>query len=426
MLPTRCAILAGSWTKLHMADEIKPPVTQGQSPQTPSQPSPISPQIKMPPMSPQTTPPPGESIPANLPTKEGMGSKAEAPASVFKSSIRTMQEDITATKKGQPPAGFQMEKQSEKDIKPTAEIPGPKITPPPRPAFEVKLGEPEKAKPLPGIKPPPTIPIPPPSPVKLSPPMGPGLAVPMGGGINKKRLIFLVGYLVIIVLSVCNLVVWFFVLRGPTKPETTISPTPTKTATLTPTPVSIEDSFSIVDSVNVSLGANFTTRFDNSINKELLISSREPGLYRVFDPNSGKRYTFSEFLSGLLIPVPAELASAAYNANLYLSVLYKSDGKNGYGFVVRLKEPAVALTALENWEGTMTQNLKDLFLLNLGEAASTTFLDNVYQDVTIRYRNFPDPNLTIDYAVVIAKSGENYLVITNSREHMYAIIDKMR
>ena len=346
--------------------------------------------------------------------------KAETPgATVFKSSIRTMQEDISAIKKGQTPAGFQIEKQSEKDIVPPPETPGPKITMPPKPAPEIRLGELEKSRPFPGIKPP----SPPPMPAV--PPAGPvpkpaGLSVPMGGGINKKRLIFLAAGLVIVAF-----LIWFFALRGLLVPEVAVSPTPTLSVTPTSTPVSIEDSFSIVDSVSISLGADFTTRFDNSINKEPLISSREPALYKVLNPTSGNRYTLSEFLSGLLVQAPTEL-SAATNNSFFLSVIDKSDNVDGYGLLIELNDPASALTAMGNWEGTMSQDLKDLFLLNLAKAAITTFLDNTYQGVAIRYRNFPDPNKTIDYAVVAAKNGKTYLVITNSREHIYSVIDKIK
>lgn len=167
------------------------------------------------------------------------------------------------------------------------------------------------------------------------------------------------------------------------------------------------------------------TRFDGSLNKEPLVSSREPGLYKIFDPSSGQRYTLSEFLGGLLIQAPAELVAAA-KGNFYLTVLYKSDNVDGYGLLIELNDSASGLTAMGNWEGTMTQDLKDLFLLNPVNSASATFLDNVYQGAAIRYRNFPDPNLTVDYAVVTAGNGESYLVITNSREHMYAIIDRIK
>jgi hypothetical protein len=333
-----------------------------------------------------------------------------------------MQEDIAAVKKGQAPTGFQVEKQSEKDVTPPpVGAPGPKITMPPKPAQEIRLGELEKSKSLPGVKLPsfPPMPAVPPAGPTIKPSGPPaGLSVPTGGGTNWKRLILLTGGLV-----VAAFLVWFFVLRGPSAPEVVVSPTPTYTAT--PTPVSIEDSFSIIDSASVALGTNFITRFDDSLNKELLVSSREPALYKVLNPATGNRYTLSEFLGGLLIQAPAELIAAAKD-NFYLTVLYKSDNVDGYGLLIELSDPVAAITAMGTWEGTMTQSLKDFFLLNPTKAASTAFLDNTYNGIAIRYRNFPDPNKTADYAVITASNGEIYLVLANSREHIYSIIDKIR
>ncbi len=344
---------------------------------------------------------------------------------VFKSSIRTMQEDISAIKKGQVPTGFQVEKQSEKDITPPlAGAPGPKIIMPPKPAQEVRLGELEKSKSLPSTRPSsfPSMPTVPPAGPAIKPagPPPAGLSVPMGGRINKKRLIFLVGVLVVVAF-----LVWFFALRGPSAPKATPTPTPTPTATPTPTPVSIENSFSIVNSASVALGANFTTRFDSSINKAPLTSSREPALYKILNPTTSNRYTLSEFLGGLLIQAPAELVTAAKD-NFYLTVLYKSDNIDGYGLLIELSNPVAAFTAMGNWEGTMAQGLKDIFLLNLTKAASATFLDNTYNGTAIRYKNFPDPNKTTDYAIVTASNGETYLILANSREHIYSIIDKIK
>ncbi len=367
--------------------------------------------LKLPPVS--LVPPPAQVPP-----------KAEIPGvPVFKSSIRTMQEDIAAVKKGQAPAGFQVEKQSEKDVAPPPiGAPSPKITMPPRPAQqEVRLGELEKSRSLPSTKLPsfPSMPAAP----SVGPTIKPGglpagLSVPTGGGANWKRLVLLAGGLVIVAF-----LVWFFALRGPMEPE--VTPTPTPTATPTPPPVSIESSFSIVDSVNIALGANFTTRFDSSINKEPLISSREPALYKLLNPATGNRYTLSEFLGGLLIQAPAELVAAAKD-NFYLTVLYKSNNVDGYGLLIELSDPTAAFTAMGNWEGTIAQGLKDIFLLNPAKAASTTFLDNTYNGVAIRYKNFSDPNKTTDYAIVTASNGETYLILANSREHVYFIIDKIK
>jgi len=374
-------------------------------------PSPSAPGASLPKTPPSTTPPPPPVSPGGTPP-------------VFKSSIRTMEEDIAAIKKGQPPVGVRIEKQSERDVKPQVPTtpPGPKITPPPKPAAEIRLGEPEKAKPLPGAAP---LGTPPLSPKPVSPPPpseAPGLSIPPTGKFNKKLLILIAGGLVVVVF-----LIWFFALRTPSAPEVALSPTPTRSITPAPTPTPIESYFSIVSSVSVQLGPNFTSRFDNSIDKTLLkTSAGEPALYSIYNPTSGKKYMLSEFLGGLLITPPAGLISALYDNSLYLTAIYKSDGKNGFGFIARVKEPTAALAALGSWEKTMTQDIKDLLGFDPVKAASTTFLDNTYQGVAIRYRNFPDPNLTIDYAIVRARNGENYLVFTNSKEHMYAIIDKLK
>ena len=44
------------------------------------------------------------------------------------------------------------------------------------------------------------------------------------------------------------------------------------------------------------------------------------------------------------------------------------------------------------------------------------------REVSIRYRNFPFPDITVDYAAVNS-SGQNYLVISGSREAIYSAID---
>jgi hypothetical protein len=336
-----------------------------------------------------------------------------------------MEEDIAAIKKGQQPVGVEIEKQSERDTRPQAQVmpSSPKITPPPKPAPEVKLGEPEKAKSLPDAKVLSATP-PPPTPAASQVPVTtiPNLTVPPAHEFKKINLVFIAVGLVVAVF-----LIWFFALRRPSAPQVALSPTPTYTTTPTPTSYPIESYFSIVDSVRIQLGPNFTSRFASSINKAVLETSvGEPALYAVFNPVNGQKYTLSEFLAGLLISPPSTLISAVYDDIFYLTAIHKSDGKNGFGFVVRIKEPNAALGALGNWEKTMTQDMKDLLGFDPVKAASTAFLDNTYQGVAVRYMNFPGPSLTIDYAVVKAKDGDSYLIVTNSREHIYTIIDKLK
>lgn len=72
-------------------------------------------------------------------------------------------------------------------------------------------------------------------------------------------------------------------------------------------------------------------------------------------------------------------------------------------------------------EETIVDDLKPLLLKDETLAPFTKeFQDNAYQDIAIRYINFPNPDLSIDYAVVGDK-----LVIATSRESMYAVIDAL-
>ncbi|TRZ81275.1 hypothetical protein D4R86_02865 [bacterium] len=75
------------------------------------------------------------------------------------------------------------------------------------------------------------------------------------------------------------------------------------------------------------------------------------------------------------------------------------------------------------WEETMIYDLKKLFLgINYEEVASASYLDNVYKDISIRYLNLPEHDLTMDYAIM---PGKNYLILSTSRESIWATIDKI-
>ncbi|MEX1063905.1 MAG: hypothetical protein WD898_01440 [Candidatus Paceibacterota bacterium] len=350
---------------------------------------------------------------------------------MFKSSIRTMQDDIAAVKKGQAPTGVKLERESEKDVKPGPEAPaGPKVTMPPRPSSQVELGRMERSKGLPGLKPTP------PSILKVPTPPGAstgsieksgGIEAPSQGDgilsklpISRNLLLIIVGLIVIAGLA------WFFLLRTPGVPDVVFTPTPIRTQTPTPTPITVENYFSTVSSASLSLGANFTSRFGQEIDSEALRLSAEPALYAVFNPEASSRYSFSEFMAGLLIQTPAELLTSVDDNELYMTAYPKLDGNNGYGIVVKLTDDLGATSAMTAWESTMSEDLADLLLLDPADAASVDFLDNSREGAAIRYQNFPTPDLTIDYAIVSAINGENYLVVTNSREHMYSIIDRIR
>ncbi len=340
-----------------------------------------------------------------------------------------MQEDIAALKKGGAPAGFQIEKQFEKDQKISVQSSILKPAPTFQTPSHMELGKLEKSKPLASG---PSLPfLPPSAPSKVSglQPLGsgspkPSIGLPSApsllGRLNSRKLIWGgVGLLVIVALAI-----FFFVLR-PTAPEVVFTPTPTAT----PIPVAstgIEGSFSVFSRVNLDVES--ADVFDDlliNIDEDVLAGG-ELGLYQIVDPQSNLGYSFSSFMSGALVTIPEEIIPFVDNDNFYLSLVQKTDGSYGRGFIVKLKNEAGISEALSRWEANMPANLKTIFALNIEQAASVNFLDNTYQGATVRYKNFPDTLKTIDYAVVTAVDGSKYLVVTSSRDHIYLIIDKIR
>ncbi len=92
-----------------------------------------------------------------------------------------------------------------------------------------------------------------------------------------------------------------------------------------------------------------------------------------------------------------------------------------------IKDVSRINSVLLSWEPNMIDGLTNLLKLSSQEVSSPTFLDNTYKGVNIRYRNFKFPDKSIDYAVIMsANNKKSYLVISNSREAMYAILDRLQ
>lgn len=392
------------------------------------------------------------SLTAPTPPVVPPSSGGPAPAPVFKSSIRTMQEDLAALKKGQQPTGAKLEKQSEVDVK-APSGPGVKITPPPPKAGpKVELGKLEKARPMFGglgsvpaevkkeekpfplslfglgkAKPSKEAPLPPPgSAIKIPEKEGPlgrwsNIAIDVGG--KRRVLLIAVGGIAAVTILI------FWVFRNVFDAgDVTFSPTPTPTLTTSPavTTTPLENYFSIVESLNINLGPGFLTSFEAEINEQELASSRVPALYRLLDTAGSKRHGFRDVMDTLLIQPPVGIQNSLSDKDFYLTAFYKNDGEIGYGFIAKVNDVNTAKTALNTWEANVTDALKDFFQFDDEDAASTVFLDNTYKGVAIRYRNFPSPSLTIDYAIVNALNSSSYLVFTSSKEHIYSIVERIK
>jgi hypothetical protein len=114
--------------------------------------------------------------------------------------------------------------------------------------------------------------------------------------------------------------------------------------------------------------------------------------------------------------LPYALAELKENYNL---ILYSQNGKTRLGLITEIENPENLKEQLRFWEETMFNDLKNMFLGETpGGTATSKFHDNIYKEIPIRYINFPEPDLTIDYAIV-----NNLFVLTTSKESMYRIID---
>jgi len=124
---------------------------------------------------------------------------------------------------------------------------------------------------------------------------------------------------------------------------------------------------------------------------------------------------------GLPDDILTAVATSEVEGDNYTLFLYNQAEGNRLGLVIEMAESETLVTDLTNWETTMVEDLSPLFLENGVPAAFTEeFQDNAYQGIAIRYLNFPDPGLSIDYGIVAGK-----LVLTTSRASMYATIDAL-
>ena len=136
--------------------------------------------------------------------------------------------------------------------------------------------------------------------------------------------------------------------------------------------------------------------------------------------------SLNELLKELNIKIPP-YALAELKDN-YTLIVYSQDGKRRLGLVIETENADNLKEQLRFWEQTMVNDLKNFYLTETpGEPATSEFQDNIYppisptgKQVNIRYINFPEPGLTIDYTIV-----ENLFILMTSKKSMYKAIDRI-
>lgn len=358
----------------------------------------------------------------------------------MKSSIRTMESDIQSARAGQAPKGVETKIPSGlAPVPPPVKPVSPQFLPPKSIQPIVKIGEAEKRGALPTMPTPkPSLPAPPKA-------AQAGIAVPsqargLSALLNRRNLMIL-----LLIVLVGGGSYWFFVLRQVPEETGLVSPTPSPTGevTLTPTPGAVRLAAFFPSFYSVSLSATETSV--SFLRSEIArISSDDSSKNLLINPydSDGTSLGFSLFLDKFLISYPINLSDNLEQQDFGLLITKQSEffdplsgeiianpsadltSRRPTSLIVRATDAQAVKDNLDTWEETLHQDLQELFLLpDPDSERPVQFLDNIYRDIAIRYANFPYPDFSIDYAVVTATDNNDYLILANSREQMYEIID---
>jgi hypothetical protein len=97
-----------------------------------------------------------------------------------------------------------------------------------------------------------------------------------------------------------------------------------------------------------------------------------------------------------------------------------------YILVYELTDAISGRQYVKNWEaGTMSQDLSTIFAYQVSQATTLTFLDGTYKQIALRYRNFPTADKALDWSIVPASNGKNYLILAASREAAFFVLNRL-
>ncbi len=234
---------------------------------------------------------------------------------------------------------------------------------------------------------------------------------------------------------VLGAVYWYFVIRQPAPEVAQTTPTPSFSETPTPTPIDIFEAIFPNKAGSISLPASGdpSTTFQNALN----LLNVDPGKFGVVsvvntnpDGSVSNPLTALDLLDRFLISYPAELKPLVTTHSVILAYgqqeQFDAKGKllanptPSKRIVLVTEAKSSVLDVLKTWETNMTQVLAGLFGFDKTKNKGP-FQDNNYQGVAIRFKNFPNPDHSIDYGV-LDYNGKSYWIMASSREAMFAAI----
>lgn len=215
-------------------------------------------------------------------------------------------------------------------------------------------------------------------------------------------------------------------------PTSTPAPTPIKTALPSRTPMGVKtlQSYLGTPTQNIDLGKGFTASTLASVPH---IGGQITPVGALFngkqaDARIGLQTLFSAIPTALLDSVASEWALGVFGQTETFTpqgqTQQLSTPQGRTSIVVELANVTTATAALTSWESSsLVSNAASV----LGYTPTQPALQQgSYKNITVRYQNFPTANYSVDYAIVLASNGKSYLVMTGSRQSMFAVIDQLQ
>jgi hypothetical protein len=95
-------------------------------------------------------------------------------------------------------------------------------------------------------------------------------------------------------------------------------------------------------------------------------------------------------------------------------------------FVIEVTDASSANQAMQAWEqSSLEEDVAFALVVTPNLAIVETFSDAAYRQIPLRYRNYPYADTSIDWGIVSASNGANYLVISGSRQSIFFAIDQL-
>ncbi len=113
---------------------------------------------------------------------------------------------------------------------------------------------------------------------------------------------------------------------------------------------------------------------------------------------------------------------ATSSDSYYTFFSYAQEPETRLGIALKMQTPEDVPAILQDWEPQMSDDLMPLLMQEQAPSAfGEGFLDNAYQEIDIRYLNFPTSDLSIDYAQIGSR-----LIITTSKQSMFEVIERIQ